>query len=153
VVLQQGPSATEGRPSLLAYTALFAQLADSIGARTALYMVWPASARPFDFDGVSESYATAARNVNGLLFPVGEAWRDAWDRDRTLALYGTDGYHPSMMGTYLAAAVMFEQLANRSPIGLPASVRWAGGRIDLTADEARILQEAAAEANAEFGLH
>jgi hypothetical protein len=33
VVLQQGPSATEGRPSLLAYATSFAQLADSIGAR------------------------------------------------------------------------------------------------------------------------
>ena len=55
VVLQQGPSATEGRPSLLHFTARFAQEITAIGARPALYMVWPAASRGNDFDGVVES--------------------------------------------------------------------------------------------------
>jgi len=152
VVLQQGPSATEGRPSLLSYSAKYAAIADSIGARTALYMVWPSSNRLFDFDGVSDSYATAARNVGGLLFPAGEAWRAAWARDSTLELYGSDGFHPSITGTYLAALVMFEQLAGRTPVGLSGSFSWSGLHLQFTTEQARLLQEAAAEANAAFAL-
>ena len=84
VVLQQGPSATEGRPSLLEYAELFAGEIRAAGAEIALYMVWPSSARAFDFDGVSDSYATAAANVGGVLFAAGDAWRAAWDEDESL---------------------------------------------------------------------
>ena len=45
VVLQQGPSATEGRPSLLEYSERFAEEIAAAGAQTALYMVWPSASR------------------------------------------------------------------------------------------------------------
>ena len=153
VVLQQGPSATEGRPSLLEYSEIFADQAAAVGARTALYMVWPSADRDFDFDGVAESYTMAAERVDGLLFPVGEAWRLAWQRDPDLALYGPDGFHPTESATYLAAMVMFEQIANRSPVGLPAVVGLPSGSVlSVAADVAAMLQEVAVEANALFGL-
>jgi hypothetical protein len=49
-------------------------------------MVWPSQARRGDFDGVSESYATAAADVHALLLRAGDAWRAAWRKDSTLAL-------------------------------------------------------------------
>lgn len=152
VVLQQGPSATEGRPSLLEYTERFAGEIGRVGARTALYMVWPDRTRSFDFDGVSDSYRTAAQTVGGLLFPAGEAWRSAWARDADLALYGPDGFHPSLIGSYLAALVMYEQLAGRDPRHLPAEVPTSAGTVALLEEVANILQEAAAEANTLFAL-
>lgn len=153
VVLQQGPSATEGRPSLLEYTQRFDGEISAIGAGTALYMVWPSEARFFDFDGVSESYTMAAEQVGGLLYPAGEAWRLAWQRDSTLQLYGTDGFHPTEAGTYLAALVMFQQLTGRSPIGLTGNVVTPSGIVlGLSSETAAILQEAAAEANSLFAL-
>ncbi len=151
VALQQGPSATEGRPSLLEFTERFAPLIIGAGARPALYMVWPSRARAFDFDGVSESYRMAADLVGGLLFPVGDAWRAAWRMDSTLALYGPDGFHPSPSGSYLAALVMFEQITGRSPVGLPPALVVEAPspiRIDLPPETAALLQRAAAEANA-----
>ena len=54
--MQQGPSATEGRPSLLEYAEFFADEIRAVGAEPALYMVWPSQARSFDFEGVSDSY-------------------------------------------------------------------------------------------------
>ena len=151
VAMQQGPSATEGRPSLLEFTERFAPLITGAGARPALYMVWPSRARAFDFDGVSESYRMAADLVGGLLFPVGDAWRAAWRMDSTLALYGPDGFHPSPSGSYLAALVMFEQITGRSPVGLPPALAVetpSRVRIDLPPETAALLQRAAAEANA-----
>ena len=44
----------------------------------------------------------------GLLLPAGDAWRAAWAADARLPLYGPDGFHPSPMGTYLAALVIYE---------------------------------------------
>jgi hypothetical protein len=152
VVLQQGPSATEGRPSLLEYSDRFAEEIGRAGARTALYMVWPSRSRFFDFDSVSDSYRTAAQSVGGLLFPAGEAWRSAWARDADLALYGSDDFHPSLLGSYLAALVMYEQLANRDPRDLPPEVPTPSGPVALSPEVANTLQEAAVEANSRFAL-
>ena len=138
VVLQQGPSALpESRVLLVEYARRFDALVKRAGARTALYMVWPAATRSADFDAVSASYAAAAREVKGLLLPAGDAWRAAWRRDSTLALYGADGFHPSEEGSYLAALVIYARLSERSPIGLPA--------LGLSSARAALLQEAAEE--------
>lgn len=143
VVLQQGPSATEGRPYLLEYADVFAVEIRAAGGTPALYMVWPSKARFFDFDGVFDSYRTAAENVDGYFFPAGEAWRVAWETDPDLRLYGPDQFHPSALGTYLAALVMYEQLSGRDARTLPDG---AGG-FPIDAEIEALLREAAHEAN------
>ena len=150
VVMQQGPSATEGRPSLIDYSQRFGAEIEQAGGRPALYMVWPSQARFFDFDGVSNSYATAAESSDGLLFPAGEAWRAAWRRDPGLVLYGPDEFHPSAMGSYLAALVMFQQLADRDPSTLPAVIPTQSGNVNLTPELAALLHDSAKEANEQF---
>ncbi|HEX8474959.1 MAG TPA: hypothetical protein VF666_13090 [Pyrinomonadaceae bacterium] len=155
VILQQGPSAsTDGRAYLLEYTQRFATEIRRVGAKTALYMVWPSTNRRRDFDGVSESYRLAAEQVKGMLFPVGEAWRAAWRRDASLALYSADGLHPTMLGTYLAALVIYEQLYGRPPAALLKNFKLRTGndeRIELSQRESETLLSAAREANEKFG--
>ena len=152
VVLQQGPSASqEGRAVLLEFARRFAGEIRLIRGRPALYMVWPSAGRLQDFEGVSESYRQAAERVDGLVFPVGEAWVNAWRLDPSIRLYSADGFHPSTAGTYLAGAVIYEQLFNRSPIGLPSSLRLSSGvRIEIPEDRAALLQQAAEDANKKF---
>jgi len=152
VVLQQGPSATEGRPSLLEYSERFADEIRARGAEPALYMVWPTRARVFDLDGVSESYRMAAERAGGLLLPVGDAWRIAWARDASLPLYGPDGFHPSPMGSYLGALVMVGELTGRLPVGLPAAVTTRFGEVSVDPVTAALLQAAAAEAIQQQGV-
>jgi len=147
VVMQQGPSATEGRPSLLSYSQLFDERIRAAGARPAMYMVWPAEVRSFDFDGVLDSYRTAAETINGLFFPCGEAWRIAWAEDPTLDLYDTDRFHPSLLGSYLAALVIFEQLSGTDLATLPPRIRRGAEEFVISPDIARVLQRAASEAN------
>ena len=137
VVLQQGPSALpESRALLRDYAKRFAADAAHVGARTALYMVWPSRARERDFDAVSESYALAAQDVAGTLLPAGAAWREAWRRDPSLTLYADDGFHPSGLGSYLAALTIWRGLAAESAIGLP-------GPPGVSAKTLMLLQEAA----------
>lgn len=147
VVLQQGPSATEGRPSLLEYTVRFAGEIQAVGAATALYMVWPSSNRDFDFDGVAESYALAASSVGGLLFPGGEVWRAAWRRDPTLGLYGPDGFHPSFLGSYAVALTIADRLVG-SALLPDHVVDTSSGTTTVNPAVGALLLEAAREANA-----
>jgi hypothetical protein len=145
VVLQQGPSSLpESQVALREWTTRFDTVIRASGARTALYMVWPESNRRDAFDAVSRSYARAAEDVTGILLPVGEAWRAAWRRDPEVPLYGPDGFHPTLTATYLAALVIYQQISGRSPVGLPP---WT----QMPADRALLLQQAAQEANTEFG--
>jgi hypothetical protein len=155
VVLQQGPSSLpESRVVLVEYTKRFATEARRIGARTALYMVWPSRARLADFDGVSASYAAAAHDVGGMLWPVGEAWRFAWRRDATLGLYGPDGFHPTLLATQLAALLIFQAVSAPPPTGVratPTAPTSLWPHLGLSPAQGLLIEQAATEANARFG--
>jgi len=127
VVLQQGPSALpESQVSLAQWAGTWAEAIRVQGGTPALYMVWPERARLSAFDSVSTSYRSAAQQAAAQLYPAGDAWQAAWLRDSTLALYGPDDFHPSVMGSYLAALVIYRGITGRDPpsldIGIPAQL-------------------------------
>jgi hypothetical protein len=149
VVLQQGPSTVPiNRDSLILWTQWFDPFIKAVHATPALLMVWPESYRYAYFDEVRKSYQQAAQAVGGVFIPAGAGWLQAWADDETLPLYGPDGYHPSALGTYVAALVIYERVTGKDCRELPATAV-AGGR-NLGGSEAKIrkLQEAAHAANA-----
>jgi hypothetical protein len=150
VVLQQGPSTVPiNRDSLILWTQWFDPYIRKANAKPALLMVWPSSDRYAYFDEVRKSYQQAAQAVNGVFIPAGEGWLQAWAADASLSLYGSDGYHPSVLGTYVAALVVYERVTGKDCRSLPATALASGG-YDLKLPEAlvRKLQAAAHEANA-----
>jgi hypothetical protein len=141
VVLQQGPSALpESQAHLKLWARRFAALAQRAGARAGLLTVWPEFYRRSALGAVITSYRNAAKAAGADLFPAGDAWRRAWACDRSLALYGADGFHPSRLGTYLAALVVYGRLF-RSPL-LVAPLRPDGAPPRTS----RMLQASAAAA-------
>lgn len=139
IVLQQGPSALpESRSLLVTYAKRFDEEARKVGARTAMYMVWPSAVRRGDFAGVQQSYAAAARAVGGPLLPAGAAWLAAWRQDSRLELYGPDRFHPSASGSYLAALVIHERLLGPVAPDLPAPPGVAPADIPALRQAARI---------------
>jgi hypothetical protein len=147
VILQQGPSTlSPNRAQLRASARAFAAEIMKVGARPALFAVWPSRSRMQDFDAAHESYALAATDVSGMLLPVGEAWRAAWRRDENMPLYSSDGLHPSVEGSYLAALVIAGRLTGRSPVGMPRELTLVtGARIAIATSRSGALQQAAAE--------
>lgn len=139
IVLQQGPSSLpESRVLLVDFAKRFAKEAKRVKARTALYMVWPAWSRSGDFDGVKLSYEAAAREAGAIFLPAGEAWSLAWKQDANLKFYGPDGFHPSPVGSYLAALVIYQGLTGKSP---------ARGAASFISDaQLKLLQKAASQA-------
>jgi hypothetical protein len=153
VVLQQGPSASPpARASLIRYAALYSAEIRSIGAKTALYSVWPSKTRKADLEESIRSYELAAKDVQAMLIPVGTAWKNAWRLDPNVKLYDVDGLHPSMNGSYLAALVFYETLFARSSSGLPSQLKLSSRTvrsIEIDSSIANILQSAASAAVAE----
>lgn len=150
VVMQQGPSSLpESQANLREWARRFADAARVGGARPALVTVWPESERSYAFPDVIRSYANAAKAARAELYPAGLAWRTAWRRNPRLPLYGTDGFHPSPLGTYLTAVVVLAGLKHEPPIARPVRIRRPGVRIDVSAARARLLHDAAVEALAE----
>jgi hypothetical protein len=149
VVLQQGSSALqEGRALLYSGVDSLAPLIRTAGGKPALYEVWPTRDRAFDVPGVRESYRQAALRVTGDFYPAGTAWQEAWTRDPSLALYESDGLHPTATGSFLAALVMYERLTGKDARALPAVAYADSGPLALSAPTIRLLQEAAHAANA-----
>ena len=138
VVLQQGPSSLpESQADLKKWAVRWADLAREHGIRTALLTVWPEETRSYAFPAVVQSYRAAAAAASGTLLPAGAAWLAAWRRAPRLALYGPDDFHPSVLGSTLAALVVYARLTGTPPSAVPLPYR---------ARTARILRLAAAEA-------
>jgi hypothetical protein len=148
VVLQQGPSALpESRTELVDYAGKFAQEIRRVGARPAIYMVWPGLDRLADWDAVTQSYAAAASAVDGVLLPGGEAIRAAYIADRGIALFEGDGFHPALAGSWVVALTMYARLAGVSPLGLTGR---AGGSA-VPSEQIPTLETAADAALRHFG--
>ena len=137
IVFQQGPSSLESsRIELRSLAKSFAR--EAHGAKVLMFGVWPPRERLAFQKDVTDSYRLAAQDAAGELVPVGEAWRLAWERDPHLPLYGDDAFHPSPLGTYVAALMFFEKLTGRSPAGLrpPRSVSADARTLTIVQDAA-----------------
>ena len=73
-----------------------------------------------------------------MVAPIGWGWRQVYEERPDLVLIGSDTVHPSKTGSYLQACIYFATLFQESPVGLKY-------RHDVTASNARYLQEVAAE--------
>jgi hypothetical protein len=152
VVIQQGPTTTQvNRDTLIIATKLIDPHVKAAGGRTAVLMPWPQMHQPHLFDAVRQSALLASQSVDGGVFlPAGEAWRVAREADPLIALYGSDGYHPGPLGTYLAALVIYERVTGKDARQLPGTATVA--RVPLTLPEAtvRFLQQVAHETVSRF---
>jgi hypothetical protein len=140
VVLQQGPSTlAESAANLEEWAVRWSDAIRAHGATPAVYEVWPDSTFGvrWSFPAVVHSYRRAAAAANATFLPAGEAWQAAWRRNPRLPLYGADGFHPSRLGTALAALVIASRLTGTPParIALP-----------YPAKTAKLLRASAAEA-------
>ena len=152
IVLQQGPT-TIGlcRDSLVLWSQMFQQLAKDVNADVALFMTWPAlGVSPGGFDEVRTSYQQAAFATQGIFLPAGEAWRSAMRTDPTLQPFGSDNFHPSALGSYLAALTIFERLSGVDARSLPPTAFVGASALPMSESTVRLLQNAAHEANALF---
>jgi hypothetical protein len=145
VVLQQGPSTLpESRAELTSSTKQFAEEIRRAGGRPALLMVWPLPGQ--QASAVSASYRAAAEANDALLLPAGDAWTILAGRDASMILTGSDGFHPSVLGTWAAALTVACTLIPEDRPALARAVSASALRLDTARRD--LLVEAACTAAA-----
>jgi len=132
---------------------------EAVGARTVFYQTWGRrdghSTRSYlstfvamnDF--VEQGYEHYASLVTRpgrtpLIAPVGRAFRLIYDDQRSFfyRLYDPDASHPSALGTYLAACVLYSTITGAAAAGLP-------GGLGISTSDAAYLQAKADQAVSE----
>ena len=133
VILQQGPSTSSGKASLLKYTQLFAPVIRDTGAQPGLWEIWPIPESSNAFDAIYASYKAAADSIGGFLIPAADTWQEAWKLDPSLAFYEADQSTASPLGTYAIGLTIASGLTHKDPELFPEALSTDGG-ITITVD-------------------
>jgi hypothetical protein len=93
------------------------QIVANYGARPIFFMSWAYKDKPEMTAQLAEAYTAAGNANDALVIPAGLAFARAIAKRPDLELYQPDKRHPSLAGTYLAAATVFAALTKNSPVG------------------------------------
>jgi hypothetical protein len=88
------------------------------GARPVFFMSWAYADAPEMTAQLAEAYTQAANDNDVFVIPAGLAFARSIAQRPALNLYVADKRHPSVAGTYLAAATVDASLFKKSPVGL-----------------------------------
>ncbi|HAA10143.1 MAG TPA: hypothetical protein DCE41_00025 [Cytophagales bacterium] len=111
VVVQQGPSSqAEGFDLLLEAGEKIQAILASKDTQLVFFMVWPSRLYYHTFDGVVSHYGEAASACGADLVPVGIHWQDYQVEYDSWELYGPDGFHPSVAGSFLSVLCFIQFL-------------------------------------------
>jgi len=153
VVLQGHSLSAVDHPGELAQDAeRFKQVIDAAAGRTVFYATWARSPEVslyrthkevHSFEDmstrVSSTYFELSSKLGAGLAPVGSAFERALVTHPKLSMWGTDGSHPSLAGSYMAACVLYGAITGKDasstsyvPKGLPDA-------------DARLVREVAVE--------
>jgi hypothetical protein len=143
--MQQGPSTLpDSRAALIRDTTRLAAEIRGVGGRPALLTVWPLPGQRQE--DVSASYRAAAEATGSLLIPAGDAWQAVRAQDRSLVMTVSDGFHPTALGTYLAALTVHCAINGRLPPPPSLAVERLRAGSTLSAAQADALRAAACTA-------
>jgi hypothetical protein len=106
-------------------------------------MSWAYADKPEMTAQLAEAYTIAANENDAFVIPAASRLRARSASVPDLNLYARDKRHPSMLGTYLAAATVFAALHQETPVG---NAYTAG----IDTDTARFLQTVAWETVQDF---
>lgn len=146
VILQGGSSEPLSPKRAKQFRAVLAEhnkLIRSRGASVALYMTQAYSKdhksySPANISKTEAMYVEAGNEIDALVIPVGLAFEEAYRRYPDLKLHKSDGTHPSLIGSYLAACTVYAAVYAKSPVGNPYTYEGA-----VSQDLARQMQQVA----------
>ena len=142
VVLQENTNAAvafNAKKDMYPYARKLDEMIKAAGGQTAFLMTWApeegagAFSREMVQGQLAAGYRTIAEELDALLIPGGEVFAKALEQDEELHLWGEDGQHPSVEGTYLAACTAYALLFQETPVGNPYLA-------DLDQDKSQELQ-------------
>ena len=135
-----------------------AEMIQEHGATPLLYMTWAKKRFPDQTADLAQAYDSIGHELAVPVAPVGLAWARVTRERPNVMLFMSDGSHPNIAGSYLAACVFYAMLTDRPPEGAPPEIRgmpWAYAGlvaserptilVSLAPERARYLQRVAWE--------
>ncbi len=145
---------------------LLAQRAKLSNAKVILFSTWGRKAHPEFQPFLDYAYASAGRELNATVAPVGQAWASIREQQPGIDLFDRDGTHPSPRGSYLSACVLVRTMFGHPCTGLPITLRGIPlnvlgqreeGRdveyVNLKPEVGAALQQAADQAEVVLGVY
>ena len=139
----QCPVHPQLKPIFIEYAKKHSDTVRSHGAVPVFFMSWAYQDKPEMTASLAQAYIQAGNENKALVIPAGLAFAKSIALRPDINLYAPDHRHPSLAGTYLAAATTYATLFNKNPVGL----KFTGG---LTPDVALHLQNVAHETTKAF---
>ena len=127
VIIQGGSGETDTKSERKIFSDSVEEIVNKVhasGAEAALYMIHAyvsshKNANPKMITDIKKMYIEAGNKNDALVIPVGIAFENAYSAMPNIELHKPfDGSHPSLLGTYLAACVVFGSITQKSPSGL-----------------------------------
>jgi len=140
VVVLQGqsrePIDDETAAGFQATARVYTEAIRASGAEPVLFMTWAYAGHPGMTTQLSSEFGRLGKILDVMVIPVGVAFERAIENIPGVVLHDPDTKHPSLEGTYLAAAVFYAALYGKSPVVL-------GYSAGLDETTARQLRQAA----------
>jgi len=104
-------------PVFVKYAKINADAFRRHGAKPVYFMSWAYQDKPEMTAQLAEAYTREANANDAFVIPAGLAFARSIAQRPEINLYVADLRHPSLAGTYLAAATSYAALFKRSPVG------------------------------------
>lgn len=122
VVVLQGQSREllddDTAPGFKSTVELFSEAIRSNEAEPVLFMTWAYADKPKMIVQLDNEFRRLGKKLDVIVIPVGLAFEKSLENIPALTLHDQDRKHPSIEGTYLAAAVFYAALYGKSPTNL-----------------------------------
>ena len=87
------------------------------GAEPVLFMSWAYKDKPEMTKALEAAYKQAGQDNKALVVPAGLAFANSIQKRPELELYQPDKRHPTLAGSYLAAATVYASVFKKNPVG------------------------------------
>jgi hypothetical protein len=152
------PLVEGGRARMHEAVRRFVQLAREGDAEVILFMTWAKFDEGKNHGPLVEAYDSIAAELDIAVAPVGVAFRVSLQE--WIHPYRPDGSHPNVLGSYLAACLLYAAIYGEDPRAIPVDALAQGlpesahhQAVDaLPGDVAAVLQRIAGEVAVERGL-
>ena len=125
VVLQEQSSlgaddltASDSADNFYKYARMYNTEIVAAGAETVFYMTWSRATLKEQQVYLTEAYSTIGAELGSIVAPVGLVWDSIRDNPE-ITLYQSDGSHPAIAGSYLAAATLLGAIYDIHPSEMP----------------------------------
>lgn len=129
VVIQDQSLTPLNKPDqTITYGKILTELIKSKGGAVVIFQTWSRKGKPQMQVQLDKTYAELSEKTGARIAPVARSWHKAFEEFPDLELYDYDGSHPSEIGSYLAALVIYKtvfDLADLQSVKTIQSERWS----------------------------